>query len=180
MLFFSSTFCFHITCSCKGKKLLVLIQVFWLKASGSDSRLLVQGLWFWFKASGSKLVVLIQGFWFKPSGSDSRLLVLIQEAWLLVLIQVFFFSNGLDVIWSDAFFNNFKQPWLINMNEIYCYLYISYNVTMLQWSSFWSPNLKNLSRVSDPPKKTVSIKRLLKSWNIEYDFKWNRPYLSWF
>ena len=27
-------------------------------------------------------------------------------------------------------------------------------------------------------KKTISIERWLKSWNIEYDFKWNQPYLS--
>ena len=27
-------------------------------------------------------------------------------------------------------------------------------------------------------KKTVSIKRRLKSWNIEYNFKWNQLYLS--
>ena len=27
-------------------------------------------------------------------------------------------------------------------------------------------------------QKPVSIKRRLKSWNIEYNFKWNQPYLS--
>ena len=40
-----------------------------------------------------------------------------------------------------------------------------------------SPNLMNLSRLSNPPKK-VSIERRLKSWNIEYKFKWNQLYLS--
>ena len=34
----------------------------------------------------------------------------------------------------------------------------------------------NFSRVSKPPK-TVSIERRLKSWNIEYNFKWNQPVL---
>jgi len=28
------------------------------------------------------------------------------------------------------------------------------------------------------PKKPVSIEPRLKSWNIEYNFKWNQPYLS--
>ena len=40
------------------------------------------------------------------------------------------------------------------------------------------PNLINLSRVSNPPKKWVSIKSPLKSWTIEYNFKKNQPYLS--
>ena len=35
----------------------------------------------------------------------------------------------------------------------------------------------NLSRVSNPPK-TGLIERRLKSWKIEYNFKWNQPYLS--
>ena len=35
-----------------------------------------------------------------------------------------------------------------------------------------SPNLMNLSRISNLPKP-VSIERRLKSWNIEYNFKWN-------
>ena len=35
----------------------------------------------------------------------------------------------------------------------------------------------NLSRVSNPPK-TGSIERRIKSWNIEYDFMSNQPYLS--
>ena len=35
----------------------------------------------------------------------------------------------------------------------------------------------NLSRVLNP-LKPVSIERPLKSWNIEYNFKWNQPYLS--
>ena len=34
-----------------------------------------------------------------------------------------------------------------------------------------------LSRVLNP-QKPVSIERRLKSWNIEYNFKWNQPYLS--
>ena len=38
------------------------------------------------------------------------------------------------------------------------------------------PNLIILSRVSNPPKP-VSIERQLKSWKIEYNFKWNQPYL---
>ena len=38
-------------------------------------------------------------------------------------------------------------------------------------------NSMNLSRVSNPPKKPVLIERRLKSWNIEYNFKWNQPYL---
>ena len=29
-----------------------------------------------------------------------------------------------------------------------------------------------------PESKPVSIERRLKSWNIEYNFKWNQPYLS--
>jgi len=33
----------------------------------------------------------------------------------------------------------------------------------------------NLSRVSN---QSVSIERWLESWNIEYNFKWNQPYLS--
>ena len=37
-----------------------------------------------------------------------------------------------------------------------------------------SPNLMNLSRVSNPPKPAL-IERWLKSWNIEYTFKWNQP-----
>ena len=41
-----------------------------------------------------------------------------------------------------------------------------------------SSNLMNLSRVSNPKKK-VSIERRLQSWNIEYDFKWNQPYLKY-
>ena len=40
-----------------------------------------------------------------------------------------------------------------------------------------SPNLMNLSRVSIR-QKPVSIERRLKSWNIEYNFKGNQPYLS--
>ena len=40
-----------------------------------------------------------------------------------------------------------------------------------------SPNLMDLSRVLNP-RKPVSIERRLKSWNIDYDFKWNQPYLS--
>ena len=40
-----------------------------------------------------------------------------------------------------------------------------------------SPNLTNLSRVSNPPKP-VSIERQLKSSNIEYNLKWNQPYRS--
>ena len=40
-----------------------------------------------------------------------------------------------------------------------------------------SPNLMNLSRVLNPPKP-VSIERRFKSWNIEYNFTWNQPYLS--
>ena len=35
----------------------------------------------------------------------------------------------------------------------------------------------NLSRVLNPPKP-FSIERRLKSYNNEYDFKWNQPYLS--
>ena len=35
----------------------------------------------------------------------------------------------------------------------------------------------NLSRVLNPPK-SVSIEHRLKSWNIEYNFKRNQPYLS--
>ena len=43
-----------------------------------------------------------------------------------------------------------------------------------------SPNLMNLSRVTNPPNP-VSIKRRIKSWNIEHEFKefnWNQQYLS--
>ena len=40
-----------------------------------------------------------------------------------------------------------------------------------------SPNLINLSRVSNPPK-FKSIERLLKSWKIEYNFMWNQSHLS--
>ena len=36
----------------------------------------------------------------------------------------------------------------------------------------------NLNRVSNPQKKQVLIERRLKSFNIEYNFKWNQPYLS--
>ena len=39
------------------------------------------------------------------------------------------------------------------------------------------PNLMNLSRDLNPPKP-VSIKHRLKSWNIEYNFKWNQLYLG--
>ena len=39
------------------------------------------------------------------------------------------------------------------------------------------PNFMNLSRVSNPPK-TGFIERRFKSWKIEYNFKWNQPYLS--
>ena len=39
------------------------------------------------------------------------------------------------------------------------------------------PNLINLSCVLNR-QKLVSIERRHKSWNIEYNFKWNQPYLS--
>jgi len=39
------------------------------------------------------------------------------------------------------------------------------------------PNLMKLSRVSNPPKTGFKNRRLI-SWNIEYNFKWNQPYLS--
>ena len=41
-----------------------------------------------------------------------------------------------------------------------------------------SPNLMNLSHVSNPPKKPVLIERRLKSRNIGYNFKWNQPYFN--
>ena len=36
----------------------------------------------------------------------------------------------------------------------------------------------NLKAVSQIPQKLVSIERRLKSWKIEYNFKWNQTILS--
>ena len=43
--------------------------------------------------------------------------------------------------------------------------------TGIQYNSSQSPNLMNLSRVSNQPKPGFN-------WNVEYNFKWNQPYLS--
>ena len=46
------------------------------------------------------------------------------------------------------------------------------------WKIFLRPNSLNLSHVSSPPKTGFNYLRRLKSWKIEYNFKWNQPYLS--
>ena len=41
---------------------------------------------------------------------------------------------------------------------------------LIEYNEF-EPRLKSA-------KKTVSIERRVKSWNIKYNFEWNHPYLS--
>ena len=47
----------------------------------------------------------------------------------------------------------------------------------LEWMRHLCASLMNLNR-AQIRQKPVSIEHRLKSWNIEYNFKWNQPYLS--
>ena len=77
-------------------------------------------------------------------------------------------------------FSTFFQP--LHILSCFVSILLSHlkieNAWMFFYQTFQSPNLMNLSRVSNSQKNPVSIERLLKSWNIGYNFKWNQTYLS--
>ena len=50
--------------------------------------------------------------------------------------------------------------------------------TPVPWSLFFMQYINILSRLKSPINRFQLSAGLIKSWNIEYDFKWDNPYLS--
>ena len=97
----------------------------------------------------------------------------LKKLFYLVLTKIFFKLNEFVFhLFLICFFRFYKIFKIINVKA-----YLSIILIFSQVYFNQCPNLMDLSHVLNPPK-TGSIERRLKSWNYEYDFKRNQPYLS--